>query len=250
MTVSCAFCRVSFHTNDSDYIKRYVDRVDKGDHNAMVNLAGYYMDGQYGLARDETKALELLQRAADGSSPWALAKLGWHFLRGELGLIQDEEKAKAYLKDAAKKGDVHARCILGAIEEVNEEHDLAIKHYKLGAAAGEEKVTKCLWKYFPSKLDKAELEATLRAYKEACDEMNSEDRERFIAWQKAKAGDDNTLKDIYETYYQGFMNAKDLKVILKAHGSGDQGQVNAIISKCFQACTKEEISEWLRMNHF
>lgn len=46
------------------------------------------------------------------------------------------------------------------------------------------------------KLTKAELEETLRAHKLACDEMNSEYRERYVdlAMSKAMEGDDETLK--------------------------------------------------------
>ena len=153
----------------------------------------------------------------------ALMKLGICFFSGELGVIPNEEKGVAYFKDAAKKGDVFSRYNLGVIEEErNEEHYLAIKHYKLAAAAGHEPSTKRLWKYFSlEKLDKAELEETLRAHKEACDEMNSEERERYTASEEALEGNDDTLKNIYELYYSGLMTAKELNMSLKAHRGGD-----------------------------
>jgi len=222
MGQSCAFCREPKPKNGSEYVKRLEERIDKGDLKAMVNLAGYYTDGKLGLARDNVKALELFQRAADLGSRNALMKLGICFFSGELGVIPNEEKGVAYFKDATKKGDASARHNLGVIEEEgNQRHDLAIRHYKLAAAAGVELSTKRLWKYFSlEKLDKAELEETLRAHKEACDEMNSEERKRYEAWQEALEGNDDTLKNIYAYYYEGLITAKELNMTLKAHASG------------------------------
>jgi len=225
MKRSCAFCRVPAAKNDPEWIKMTEDRIDKGDVKAMVNLAGLYR------TRDEAKALELYHRAADLGSPGALGRLGYCFLEGELGVIRDEEKCWRYLEDSAKKGDAHARCILGAKEEENEEHNLAIKHFKLAAAAGHEDATKRLWKYFPSKLDKAELEETLRAHKLACDEMKSEERERYEAWKEAMAGNDGTLKSIYLHYYGGILTAKELNKALKVYQGGDVDQALSILSK-------------------
>jgi len=236
MKDSCAFCRVPVHTNYSEMIKSLEERVGKGDLNAMAALTGYYRDGLYGLVRDEAKALELLHRAADLGFPEAIRNLGCCFLLGDLGVIRDEEKGRTYLEDAAKKGDVGARCILGDLEADCQHHDLAMKHFKLAAAAGDKDSTKPLWKYFSlKKLDKAELEEILRAHHAACDEMNSEERERYEAWKEAEAGDDEILKGIYAHYYEGVMTAKELKVTLEAHGSGDSGKVFTILSKCQRA---------------
>jgi len=237
MEESCAFCREPTLERGPELIKRYEKRVDKGDVKAMVVLRDKYRNGDRGLARDEAKALELLQRAADSGFPEALGLLGYCFIFGDQGVIKDGGKGWAYLEDAAKAGDVVSRVNLG---EGNQHHDLAIKHFKLAAAAGYEPAMKELWKYFPSKLDKAELEETLRAHKSACDDMNSEERERFEAMKKAMAGNDDILKTIYSCYYKGVMTAKELNAALKAHGSGDFDQVRAILSKCWKACGKEE----------
>ena len=51
---------------------------------------------------------------------------------------------------------------------------------------------KIMWKLFHKGLiSKAELEDILRANKDACDEMNTEDRERCIASREAMAGNDD-----------------------------------------------------------
>jgi TPR repeat protein len=236
MEKSCAFCRVPVDTTESESIKRYEERVEKGDTRAMMNLWKMYRDGQEGLARDEAKALELLHRAADLGSPHALVNLGWDFLFGELGLTKDVVKGRAYMEDAAKKGNVISRFILGSIAENQRQNNLAIRHYKLAAAAGDKGATKSLWDYFSSdKLTKAALEETLRAHHAACDEMNSVERERYEAWQEAKAGNDDTLKQFYEDYYEGLITAKELNMALKAHRSGDIGRTVAILLKAEKA---------------
>ena len=232
----CAFCRAPSHCTESEMIKSYEDRAVKGDLQAMFHLAGMHRDGRHGLSRDEAKALELMQRAADLGSPEALYILGQYFLHGDLGLTVDEDKSWRCMEDATKRGDVCARQHLGSIEERHQHHDLAIKHFKLAAAAGEEISMKRLWNYFSSKkLTKAELEATLRAHKAVCDEMNSDDRERYIAWDEVKEGNDGILKNLYTAYYYGAMTAKGLNVALKVYQSGDIDRTMTILFKCEKA---------------
>jgi hypothetical protein len=222
MEGSCAFCRVPVSKSGPESIKRLEERIDKkGDLRAMLMLAKMHREGAQGLAQDNAKGLELYQRAADLGLPVALLTLGYYFLVGLPGIIQDEEKARLYFEAAAKKGEVQARFDLGQLEEECHNYDLAIKHFKLAATAGQEDAMKELWKYFPSKLDKAELEETLRAHKEACDDMNSEERERCEAMEKAMAGNDETLKELYATYYTGMMTAKELNKALKVYRRGD-----------------------------
>jgi len=264
MDRSCAFCTVPAPYNNSEMIKRFEARVGKGDVKAMLvlaglysdgigehppsdakalellrkaadkgdlqamMLAGYYEDGELGIVRNEAKALELCHRAADLGPPDGLHRLGSIFLMGQLGVTQNKEKARTYWEDAAKKGDVDSRYNLGEVEAKSQRHDLAIRHFKLAATAGCKDSMKEIWKYFPSdKLDKAELEATLRAHHAACDEMNSEERKRYEAWQEALAGNDDTLKEIYEHYYDGFMTAKELKKALRSHGSKNFEELRA-----------------------
>lgn len=239
MEALCQFCREPIHGYNSALINRYEQRVDKGDPEAMMNLAEYYKTGEFGLRRNKAKSVMLVRRAADLGFPTALAQLGEWLLYGERGLKQDEEKGRRYLEDAAKKGDVNARIILGELEEEDQDddlatehfelataagcklevfHDLATKHYRLAAAAGDENSMKRLWEYFSSgQLCKAELEETLRAHHEACDNMQSLERERFAAASEALEGNDGELKLLYETYYHGTMNAKLLKRGLAIH---------------------------------
>ena len=56
---SCAFCRTIYECEDE--ISHLEKRVQKGDVDAMVNLAFSYADGDHGLIKNDDKRLELLR---------------------------------------------------------------------------------------------------------------------------------------------------------------------------------------------
>ena len=115
-------------------------------------------------------------------------------------------------------GNVQARHILGCIEAEEENIDLAIRHWKLAASAGDERSVEDLWEFFhKGALEKAELEESLRAHKDACD-MNSEERARKKLLAKAMDENDGSLSSKFLwLYYNGEINAKQLKAALKVH---------------------------------
>ena len=59
----CPFCRSPTPT-DEELVKQTKKRMEVGDANAMFNLGCYYSNGEYGMAQDRAKALELYHRAA------------------------------------------------------------------------------------------------------------------------------------------------------------------------------------------
>ena len=65
-------------------------------------------------------------------------------------------------------------------------------------------------------LEKTELEETLRAHQEACDSMNSEERERHTMLEKAVADNNDALEKVLRSYYNGDIKAKELNLALKA----------------------------------
>ena len=212
---ACAFCRTEEKLSES----RYEERIRKCDGRAACNLACKYRDGdaRMNIAKDEVKSLELFHHAADdlGYSK-AMMKLGSVYRHGLDGVPKDQTKGWKYVEDAVKMGDAPARSLLGAIEAENGNIKLALRHCKLAAAAGVEHSVKMLWKlFYKGDLEKAELEETLRIYKEACDSMNSEERERYALLKKAQADGDDLLRDTLRGYYRGEINAKQLRLALK-----------------------------------
>ena len=227
---TCAFCRRPVQKNDSELISRYEERVDKGDTVAMLNLAGKYLKGSNGVRKNDDKALELLQMAADLGSVVAIQKLGCWASDERLRLIPSGTSSKEYFEDGAKKGNVLSRYYLAERLAEDGSIDLAIRHWHLAAAAGHGGSMKRLWKCFNrGKLSKPNLEKALRAHKEASDEMNSEDRKRYAAYKEALDGTDELVKTIYDSYYDGYINAKELKKALKAHAAGDRRAVKTFL---------------------
>ena len=72
-----------------------------------------------------------------------------------------------------------------------------------------------LWEmFYQGILRKEDLEDTLRKYHQSCENMNSEARERHAAWKKAGGENNKFLFDIYNHYYHGLIDAKQLKMML------------------------------------
>ena len=231
LDVTCAFCRSPIHKNDSELMSRYEKRIEKGDVKAMLNLAKRFMRGSEGFRKDEAKASELFNRAADLGSAEAIGRLGLLAMDKEFTSVPNKTKAMEYFEDATKKGHVISRAALASLSAGEGEIELAIKHWQLAAEAGCDYSMKDLWDCFSKgKLSKPDLEKALRAHKAACDEMNSEERKRYDAAKEARVGNDEFLKSIYDMYYLGYINAKELKKSLKAHAAGDLRAVETFLA--------------------
>ena len=224
--LTCPFCRSPIHRNDSELMSHLEKRIEKEDTVAMLNLGMCFRDGSDGVKKDEAKASELFNRAADLGSSAAIGQLGCWAINGQCTSPPNVTKGREYVEDAAAKGHILSRATLASMLLDEGNIDLAMKHWHLAAAAGCDNSMKNLWDCFSKgKLSKPDLEKALRAHKAALDEMNSEERERFATWRDAEAVNDELLKAIYNMYYLGHINAKELQVALKAHQSKDWGKV-------------------------
>lgn len=76
--------------------------ANKGNAQAIYNL-GYLTQTGQGTKKDEAKAIQLYQQAADKGYPVANYVLGKHYMAGTLGLKQDLSKAKQYLEKSSKQ---------------------------------------------------------------------------------------------------------------------------------------------------
>ena len=217
---ACSFCRTVPNVSESEY----EERIRKGDGEAACCLALDYRGGNddMNIPKDEVKSLKLFHHAADdlGSSR-ATAERSMYFY-GDQGAAKDNTKGRKYLEGAVKMGNVVARISLACVEAEEGKMDLAVRHWKLAAIAGDEPSMRNLWKcFYKGALEKAELEETLRAHKEACDAMNSVERERRnLLDALAESGNDVALFELLKSYYKGEINAKQLKVAMKAHQNG------------------------------
>jgi len=95
--------------------ERMMERVEANDPNAINTIGCNYRDGRYGFTQDYTKALELLQRAAELGHAEAFLSIGCAYHRGQ-GIEVNMEKTRHYWELAAISGDETARHNLGHVE--------------------------------------------------------------------------------------------------------------------------------------
>jgi TPR repeat protein len=89
----------------------YQKAADKGSVDAMVSLGALYASGQ-GVTQDYAKAREWYQKAVDKGSADAMYKLGNLYDDGR-GVAQDSAKAREWYEKAADKGSAEAMFSLG-----------------------------------------------------------------------------------------------------------------------------------------
>jgi len=178
---ACPFCRKQAPYSDEAIVEKLCGRMEmKNDAEAFVVLGSYYVEGAYGLRKDEEKAFELYTRAAAiGSITNAHYALGTSYFNGQ-GVEKDKKKAKHHFEIAAIGGDVEARYGLGNME-IHAQIRRGVKHWMISARAGHDKsleAVKTAYNSLPGEfLTKEEFEVTLRAHKDSVDGMKSEQRD-------------------------------------------------------------------------
>ena len=177
----CPFCRTPMPTEGSQLVSMVQRRVDAGDPAAIYFLGGKYLDGDDGLEKDVTKAIELLERAAELGVQDAHYSLGYLYDEGTY-VEEDTAKAMLHWEAAAVKGEVMARCNLGLVEYEAGNYDLALQHWMIAAKLGRQdsldEVKNMFMDGLATKVDYAEA---LRGYQCAVEEMRSTDREEALA---------------------------------------------------------------------
>ena len=182
----CPFCRSPRPKEERQVLARIKKRVAAGDPLAMCHLGNKYADGDYGLQKDVTRAVELYERAAELGLKEAHVRLGNLYEKGE-GVEKDAAKAIRHFEAAAVKGDVGARCYLGVEEYYAGNYDLALQHWMIAAKLGHQYALKSIRNLFIIGLaTKAEYAVALRGYQSAVEEMRSPDREEALALAERK----------------------------------------------------------------
>jgi hypothetical protein len=185
---TCPFCREP--TPDPfpslENLRRLQKRVELGDAEAMKQLGLHHMTGGYGLPVDKRKALELFHRSADLGDARACDELRKAYLDSDyLGVSLNPAMAFKYHVLAAKRGHIIARHSLGRIEMGKGNMDLAVRHWRISAAAGLKESTNKLIKCFQhGHISKGDLEESIRAQHNAREEARSDERDRFIDFLK------------------------------------------------------------------
>lgn len=105
-TTAAAFTNIEKLVNEKKFTQAHqeLDKLAKqGNAQAIYNL-GYLAQTGQGTKKDEKRAVQLYQQAANKNYPVASYVLAKHHLAGTMGLKQDLEKAKTLLESASKQG--------------------------------------------------------------------------------------------------------------------------------------------------
>ena len=176
----CPFCRASV-PNESQALAMIQKRVDAGDPVAIFDLGALHAQGQYGLEKDVTRAVELYEHAAEIGVIDAHYNLGCLYREGT-DVEKDMAKAIRHYEAAAMCGHVFARFSLGLFESHARNFDLALQLWMISAKLGHEISLSNVKSFFMNGLaTKAAYAAALRGYQNAVDEMSSTDRDEAKA---------------------------------------------------------------------
>ena len=174
-------------------ILMYRRAAEMGDLEAMCSLGNCYYNGQGGLTKDTSKAVEWYQKAAEAGNARAMCDLGYCYYNGQGGLRKDETKTMEWYKKAAEAGNARAMCNLGVCYELGKgglrkDEAKAVKWYKKAAEAGE---------------------ATAMCYLGLCYEYGqgglTTDTSKAVEWYRkaAEAGNAGAMCDLGYCYYNG-----------------------------------------------
>ena len=189
VALTCPFCREPEETG-LDTLCQLEARCLQNDHIALKLMGGVYLRGQYGIAKDDLKALDCYIRAVELGSPEACTKIGIRYHEG-IGVAVDKERAALFERVGALRGEIAARHNIGCFEYYESgNHEIAIRHWKIATEAGYQDSLNALRRIYnadgkrPGKefISKEYLESTYRACHDAQMEIKSEEREKHRAF--------------------------------------------------------------------
>ena len=179
----CPFCRTPAPISNWDMIKRFEQRMEQNDPEAIRDVGTFYSYGRYGLPQNHAKALELWIRAAKLGSADAYYNIGSAYRQGS-EVEQDINKAVYYWELAAIEGSLFARYNLGVIEGQAGNMDRALNHFMIAAGHGD---TDCLesikQRYLRGFATKDDYTKALRSYQAYLDEIKSKQRDQAAAFK-------------------------------------------------------------------
>ena len=177
----CAFCRTPHVTSEEEEVGRLKKLMEKGNAQAMNNVAGIYARGIIGMEQDWEKVNNLYLKAGELGYSAAYHNLGNSYLNGT-GVEIDMKKAIHYYELAALNGSLSARHNLGCAEEDAGKFHQAFKHFIIAGRAGYTGSLRMIKQGFMNGyVTKEEYTTTLRAYQKRKDDMKSDMRDKALA---------------------------------------------------------------------
>lgn len=127
----CAFCG-QLTLEGPPRVKSLKKLMKRNNPRAFIEMARYYHLGNKGVMQSNTKALEMIIRAAELGDTEAFQKLGSFYHQG-FSVEQDKSKALAFYEVAAKKGYQE----LARFHAINGDIQKSIQHLRVGASSGD-----------------------------------------------------------------------------------------------------------------
>ena len=184
---TCPFCREPDPTTDEEYALIQA-RCLKNDPNAFTLLGDVYRVGDYGLAKNDLKALDCWIRAVELGSPEACIDIALAYDEGS-GVSVDKVKADLFRRIGALRGSIVARKSIGCSEYLSGNHEIAIRHWKIAAEAGHQDSLNFLRDIYNNKepgqwhgkefISKECMDSLYRNCHDTQEEVKSEEREKL-----------------------------------------------------------------------
>mmetsp|Transcript_22663 Transcript_22663/g.65256 ORF Transcript_22663/g.65256 Transcript_22663/m.65256 type:complete len:351 (+) Transcript_22663:161-1213(+) len=191
---TCAFCRTVAAKSPEEQHQRELRRMVMKDRVAILGVALNFRDGCVGPSRstgivpvDKAKSVELLRQAADLGSEGAHYRLGMLHQTGEMGVTINEAKAMSHYEEAAERGHVFSRHNLGVVAYGGDNKTLAMRHFRIAAAAGYgQSIDGLILCFEDAVMRHSDLAESLQARDRAQLEMKSEARDHAMAHLREK----------------------------------------------------------------
>ena len=180
---TCPFCREPVPEEESEVHANLKKRCLQNDHTAFLLMGKAHRDAEYGIVKDDLKALDCWIRAVELGSPAACALIANKYHKGN-GVAINKERAALFERIGAMRGEIATRHNIGCTEYNSGNHEIGIRHFKIAAEAGYQDSLNALRGIYngnrPGKefISKDFLESTYRACHDAQMEVASEEREK------------------------------------------------------------------------
>lgn len=181
--VSCPFCRAP-ELAELDFVRELEARFSShNDKEACLILGHSYTEGKH-VPKVLMKALSHFILAAELGSAQACSNVGLHLNDG-ISIPKDTEEAAFLYRAGAFRGCVVARDNIGVHEYAAENLEIAIRHWKNSAEAGNQRSLDRIKNIFNRKLvgndfiSKEYMDSVYRVCHDAQVNVKSEDRKRF-----------------------------------------------------------------------
>jgi TPR repeat protein len=201
-------------------LNRVRDAALTGDADAMNRLGLMYLNGEGGLNKDETSAVQWFMRAAEAGSAIAMNNLGAMYVSGRGGLVANDEEGVRWYRKAAEAGCGPAMTNLAASyyegRANHQDYAEAMKWYRKAESVGEVRaMTDMGYLYENGK-------GVIQDYAEA------------MKWylKAAEAGDARAINGVGCLYFNGHGVTKDYveatKWFQRAAAAGDDHAMNSM----------------------